>query len=159
MAVRRVKGLNRVISNLNKEVKKIEGRSLKGLIRASILVRRDMEHKFPLIPVDLGNLRASWFIVTSKGGQPAGRASKFRGESGGKMASEHGEVVGEGATMVRGKYPALAMGFSAFYAWYVHENVGQRFRRPGSGAKFFQGALNRNKKQILNTIAKEAKIR
>jgi hypothetical protein len=66
-----LKGLEQVINNLNKEIKAIEGRSLTGLIRAAILVRRSMEETPPLIPLDTGNLRASWFTTTGyKGSNP-----------------------------------------------------------------------------------------
>lgn len=54
-----LEGLDAVIANLNREVSKIKGRSLKGLIRAAIVVRRDMDKTPPLIPIDIGNLRGS----------------------------------------------------------------------------------------------------
>ena len=56
-------GLDKVIAKLNTEVSKIEGRTLKGLIRAAIIVRRDMDKVSPKIPVDTGNLRQSFFII------------------------------------------------------------------------------------------------
>jgi len=56
-----IKGMDNLLRNLNKEIKKIEGFSMKGLIRAAIIIRRDMDKTSPLIPVDEGNLRASWF--------------------------------------------------------------------------------------------------
>jgi hypothetical protein len=54
--------------------------------------------------------------------------------------------------------PALRLGFTAEYAWFVHENVGARFKRPGAGAKFLQARLQQDGKQILNIIASEAKV-
>lgn len=120
-----LKGLNTVIGNLNKEVKKIKNRSMKGLIQASIIVRRDMEYTPPLIPVDTGNLRDSWFTKPIF-----------------IMAN-----------------PALVIGFSAFYAVFVHENLEAHFQRPGAGAKFMEASLKRNSKNILNAIAHEARIR
>jgi hypothetical protein len=56
-----LKGLEAVIANLNKEIKAIEGRSLAGLIRAAVVVRRSTEETPPLTPLEFGNLRASWF--------------------------------------------------------------------------------------------------
>lgn len=56
-----LQGLENVVRNLNREIKAIEGRSMAGLIRAAILVRRDMDETPPLIPVDKGFLRGSWF--------------------------------------------------------------------------------------------------
>lgn len=154
-----LKGLNKVLKNLNKEIEGVKNKSLKGLISSAILVRRDMEKKFPVIPVDFGNLRASWFIVTSRGKKVSGFSPNFTGEKSGVMISNHTETISDTELLVKGKQPAVGMGFSANYAWYVHENVGQNFQKPGSGAKFFQGSLNRNKKEILNTIVKEAKIK
>jgi hypothetical protein len=53
-------GFDEVVRNLNKAVQEIEGRSMKGLLRAVAFIRYDMEHTQPLIPTDTGNLRASW---------------------------------------------------------------------------------------------------
>jgi len=64
-----IKGMDIVMSNLNRELLAIKGRSMKGLIEASILIRRDMDKTPPLIPIDTGNLRASWFTTSfHKGG-------------------------------------------------------------------------------------------
>jgi len=65
-----IRGMDNVLRNLNKEITKVEGLSMKGLIRAAIIIRRDMDKTSPLIPIDEGNLRASWFTDprrTSKG--------------------------------------------------------------------------------------------
>ena len=119
-----VKGMDNVLRNLNKEIKKIEGYSMKGLIRSAILIRRDMDKTSPLVPVDEGNLRSSWFIDPKR----------------------------------TRKGPSLRIGFTANYAWYVHEMVGANFKRPGAGAKFFEGSLNRNHDKILKAIQKEVKV-
>ena len=34
---------------------------MKGLIRGAIIIRQAMDHIPPLIPIDTGNLRDSWF--------------------------------------------------------------------------------------------------
>lgn len=54
--------------------------------------------------------------------------------------------------------PAVRLGFSVEYAWYVHENIGAHFKRPGAGAKFLQARLEQDRKQILEIIASEAKV-
>lgn len=56
-----LKGINRVLNRLNAELIKIRGKSLQGLILAADIIRRDMDKTPPLIPVDFGNLRSSWF--------------------------------------------------------------------------------------------------
>jgi hypothetical protein len=58
-----LRGLNRVVANLNYAIKEIEGRSLKGLLLAVAHVRKEMDTVTPMIPVDTGNLRASWFAI------------------------------------------------------------------------------------------------
>ena len=57
------------------------------------------------------------------------------------------------------KVPAIELGFGADYAVAVHEMVGAHFKRPGAGAKFFEAALKRNHKKIIETIRRYAKIK
>lgn len=127
-----LKGFDSVVKNLNREIKAIEGRTLKGLGLAVMMVRAEMDHTPPLIPIgETENLRASWFAEPLN--MPAG--------------------------------PAVICGFSANYAAYVHELLGTKsggpinWTRPGSGPKFFQAPLRRNKEKILETIRSNAQIR
>jgi hypothetical protein len=113
-----IKGLDKVMNNLNKEINKIKGASMEGLIEATILIENDMDRTPPLIPIQYGNLRGSFF-----------RDPRY--------------VKGD---------PTVRFGFSASYAWWVHENVGANFRRPGAGAKFLEAALKRNQEEILKII-------
>jgi hypothetical protein len=159
MALRRLKGLPKVLDNLNKEVKKIENGTLKGLIRAGIIVRRSMDENVPKIPIDLGNLRAGYFTVTNKGGISAGRNPQFKEDKGGKLASGHQIAVNKAKGEIQGRQPTIMLGFSAAYALYVHEMIEGTFQRPGAGAKFFEVALDSNEKRILEVIRKEAKIK
>lgn len=119
------KQFENVISNLNKEIQKIGNRTIKGLIKAVALIRRDMDKTPPLIPVNTGNLRSSWFTSTL-------------------LNSKNKKVV--------------IAGFSANYAISVHEAVGASFKRPDSGAKFYEVSIKRNKKKVLEIIRDEAKI-
>ena len=153
-----LKGLDGVMKNLVKEVEKIENRTIQGLIAAVIIVRRDMEKTSPKTPVDLGNLRASFFTVTSNG-QNGGSAAKFKGTSAGEMESNHAlKLAAIGTEIKTSKNPIVVFGFSANYAMWVHENVGAKFNRPGSGAKFFEAAIERNKNEMIKVIAEYAKI-
>ena len=164
----KLKGIDKVLANLNKEIKKIEGRSLKGLIRGSIIVRRAMEKEVPKTPIDTGNLRSSYFTVTNKGGTPHGRSPNFtnKGFDGkekkvdiAKLQVDHEKAVNKHKTNAKGPTPFIIFGYSANYALFVHEDIGANFQRPGAGAKFFEVALQRNTKKILEVIAKEAKIK
>ena len=125
-----IKGMDIVMSNLNKEIAKIKVGAAAGLLEAAILIRRNMDKTPPLIPIDEGNLRASWFTETIKSIQGFG----------------------------------VLMGFSANYATFVHEmvdRVGKKINwsRPGSGPKFFEKSIKRNKDKILQIIGNNARIK
>lgn len=111
-----------VMKNMNRQIASIKGGGHKGMLKAAVHVRNDMDKTPPLLPVDTGNLRQSWFISPLY------------------------------------SLNSLILGFSANYAFFVHENVGATFLRPGAGAKFFQASLNRNKQKILEIIREEAKV-
>ena len=158
-------GLSNIIANLDKALKEIEGKTMKGLIRASIVIRRDMDNSSPSIPVDLGNLRASYFTVTSTGRNPAGKSPNFRGSDSGELTGDHSSVVANAKAELAPFDVSLMMGFSAFYAVFVHENVGATFRQPkegvmkaATGAKFLQAAVAKNQSKIIRIIQKEARI-
>ena len=157
-----VTGLKEVMENLNKEIQKIKGRSLKGLIRGAIMVTRSMETTPPLIPVDWGNLRASRFIVTSTGAIRQGKNPKFKGDAdeAAEMSEQHQAMAQKYAMTAKlTGMPMVILGFSAGYATYVHENVGATFQRPGAGAKFLQAAVENERDNILRVIREEAKIK
>lgn len=117
----RLKGVNKVVKNLNKYAAQSQKNSFKGLIQSAIVIRRSMDKEDPKIPVDTGNLRASWFTNTNIG-----------------------------------KYGAeMKIGFSANYAVKVHEAEKANYRRPGSGAKFLEKALQRNETVVLKLLKNE----
>jgi len=122
-----IQGLDGVLRNLNKALIKAHADSMKGLIQVAIKIRRGMDTTAPLIPIDTGNLRASWFVD-----------SKFTTWG-----------------------PSVTLGFTANYAWDVHENekVGVHFQRPGAGAKFFEASIKREAPEALETIRGEAYIK
>ena len=86
-----VKGMDIVLRNLAREIENIKERSLVGVLEAAALIRRDMDKTPPLIPVDIGNLRASWFVVTAKSQE--NESSNFKGEMAGKLKSQHNSVM------------------------------------------------------------------
>ena len=123
-------GMKTVMANLNKEILKIEGRSMKGLIESAIIIRRDMEKTPPLVPIDTGNLRGSWFTDPIK---VKGMPGLLIGFSANYAVFVH-EMVDKGGTVTN-------------------------WNRPGSGPKFLQQALTRNEKLILQTIRDNAYIK
>ena len=125
-----IKGMDVVLRNLNREIDALELRSKAGLIEAAILIRVGMDSTPPLIPIDTGNLRASWFTASFE----------LNGQIG------------------------IVLGFNANYAIFVHEmmdNSGKKINwsRPGSGPKFFEAALKRNKENVLNILKRNMQIR
>lgn len=62
---KQTKGMDGVISNLDKHVKSVESKALKGVVNASFFIERETDTTFPKVPVDLGNLRQSFFRETT----------------------------------------------------------------------------------------------
>lgn len=142
-------GIEVVMANLAKKSLQIQGLSRLGLIECAVLIQRETEDTPPTTPRDLGNLRQSWF--TSRGG---GSKKAFVGKNAGDIAADHATAIAMARTMAKQSEPnpSIVFGFSANYAAPVHEMVGVNFKRPGSGAKFFQTALSRNTKQMLSIL-------
>ena len=154
-----LKGLETVLKNLNKEIRAIKGRTLKGLIRAQIIVRRDMDLVSPKIPVKTGNMRSSYFVVTSDGNVEVGDGAGFSGRDAGRMGADHSGSLSAHKGEIKGsKNPKLIMGFSAYYAVFVHEQVGANYGREGAGPKFLETHLKSKSSEMLKVIAEEAKI-
>ena len=159
MAKARIIGFDKVKANLDKEIRAIKGRTLGGLIEASIIVRRSMSKSSPTVPIDLRNLDHSWFVVTSRGIADGGPVS-FEGKNAGQMQTDHNSVITEQKGVVSSKKnPYLIMGFSANYASFVHEMEGVNWSKPGSGGKFFEKHLYSNTPLILKTIGEKARIK
>jgi hypothetical protein len=140
------------------------------LILSAALIRRSTETTPPLTPVDLGNLRASWFVATPKGAIAVNEAGipktgAFKGPRKEKLASGHSATISEAQAIVssyRKKF-VIMIGYTANYALYVHEgpggNMGARFQRPGAGVKWFEAAVKRNAQAIVKIIQDNAQVR
>jgi hypothetical protein len=165
-----VKGFDEVIKNLNIEILAIRNRTSGGLVKAAALVRNETETGEARTPVDLGNLRASWFVVTAKS-VPVGRGvARFNGPKLGRLLNDHVSTIQEAQATVRaaGKENIFIMaGYSAHYAVYVHEMVGANFKRKGRGKskgknatfKWLQRAFVKHKDNMLRIIRDNAKIK
>lgn len=161
MSITTVRGINTIMKRLNVKLKEIEFKTARGYVEVASMIRRDMEQNPPLIPVDTGNLRASWFSVV-KGYQPKSRG-QFKGRTpserrrASQLAAEHKTLMGDFKAVVDAeKDPSLIMGFTANYATAVHEkhDPNIKWQRPNSGPNFFKASLNRNRKEIIATIKK-----
>lgn len=155
----KLRGIQKVMQNLTKAVDQIENKTIQGLIRAAIIVRRDMDTSGAgdKIPVNLGNLRASCFISSIKGSNSEGH---FEGPEAGELSAGHSSTTSKAEGLVKmSKRPIVIIGFSANYAVFVHENIEARnWNRRGSGPKFLEHALDRNKSAIVTEIQKSAKL-
>ena len=74
------------MKNLNREIAKLGRNSMAGLIKGGILIIRDTDKTAPVIPVDLGNLRASRYMVTGLGSNKE-PTPQFKGNDSGKLKS------------------------------------------------------------------------
>lgn len=144
--------LNTVTKKLNDKIGEVRENATTGLIQAAILIRQDMEKSEPKIPIDTGNLRASWFTsVTNGKGQVE--------TAGGGGDPDFPKIASVAQSILTTKpNPALLMGFSANYAIFVHENAEAQFQRPGSGPFFFKAAMLRNSAKIIQIMAKYNKL-
>ena len=155
-------GLDTVVKNLNAEISKIENGSLAGLLRATVIVRRSIDSETPMVPVDTGNLRSSWFVVSSKGNIEKGGSARFVDRPKNileQLRTDHSTIIRSSITNAKGMIPKVIFGFSAFYAEYVHEAIGTNFKRPGSGAKYLEAAIKSNAMKILDMVRQEAAVR
>lgn len=136
MAYKMVKlqGLDTVMANLTSEIKKIRTRGMAGLIKGAIIIRRDMDKTEPLIPVDTGNLRSSWYTRQYPGVNP--------GLEIGFTASYAIEVHESGAGQSRSG--AVVVG---------------GFKRKGAGPKFLEASVKRNTQQVLKAVREGVMIR
>lgn len=158
-----IEGIDEVMKRIEKEMnKKSVNITSTGFIRISMLVRNDMEANFPRIPLDTGNLRASYFTTLKDSrNRTQDVGSGFDSTTTGKSAEEK-QAQAAFVSLMRqtvnaSKKPLMIFGFSANYAKAVHEMKGNvNWKRPGSGSKFFEKSLQRLEKQIINILADSA---
>lgn len=158
-----IKGVREVMTNLNKFMQTHAQQGLKGLIDCAALIRTDMSKTSPKVPVDTRNLEQSWFVVTAR---QSNSTAAFKGPDAAIAASYHTAAISEAKALVKQTdNPTMIMGFSANYAAAVHEMGLSRngneiqWNRPGSGPKFFEMALKRNEKAMLQILAKNMEIK
>ncbi len=148
-----IKGTDKVLKNLQREVAKVIGNSKKGLIQVGLLIKAGSMRK---TPIDLGNLRASHYVSWDTGqDSSAAFASSGDSLSDRKLVSGHSLMLAES----KGQAGRLGVqvGVSAFYAVYVHENSRGYSFKVGQ-AKFFESAIEEVTPQALTIIKQKAKI-
>ena len=168
-----VRGIEKVMRGLNREIRTFKYVSVAGLVKATAVIRNATESQPPLTPVDIGNLKASWLVVTSRGDirvgrSPAFKAARRKRKGEGRPRKVDIEALRRNHTMTitnaQSKamsygYPAVTFGYSANYASIVHDKQGvAHWSRAGSGEQWFLRALERNKGLMLGTIANRSRI-
>lgn len=148
---------------LNREVRKIEDRTVEGMKEGAKIVMESTEETPPLNPVDTGNLRRSRFIVSSDGKIVMGKSPTFVNASGRDaqyMTSHHNRALMKYrmAAESRNQHTVI-MGYTAHYAVVVHEDFDLDFKRPGAGNKFLSASLKRNRQEVIDAIKRHAKGR
>jgi len=150
MAVTEFTGVDKVLANLNMEIKKIEGNISKGLPLAALHVRAKAQE---YAPIDEGNLRASAFTIAPD--KSVDDNPGFKGKQASGMGTDHALAINENKALVNNL--TAVVGFSAYYAVYVHE-IDKNYKAPGVSWKFLEKALTEEQKEVLKIIARKAKI-
>ena len=139
----RMIGMQQVEANFKTVQSKMYYAPLSALLKIGIYIREDMDKTPPLVPVSKkkkdkngkgggGRLRAAFQIIPKKNADPS------------KNAVELGWPAGEDE-----------------YAAYVHEMTQPPYEnpidwsRPGSGPKFFEMAIKRNQKVMVDIVKAE----
>ena len=159
-------GFKELMTNLNFEIGKIQGSSMKGLIQAAREIKKETLTGGKVTPKEYGNLRASWFIVT-KDGIIEGRNPTFQKNprwSTTELTTNHVDVLSQCQGELSGKStknnPVLTIGYSVPYSGYIHEMIGvQNWTQAGSGAKWLQEAISNKQGTILKIIGDNVRIK
>lgn len=153
--VGKIKGISKVLKNLNKAIEKQQKQTKAGLFEAGLIVKADSVKG---TPIQDGNLRNSAFVMVTD--MPTDTQSpSFSGEDKGKLTQGFSAAQSAGKSIV-GKHEWKSVGivaYSAFYALYVHE-MPASYKFNQGGNKFLEKAVNKNHKKVLKAIAKHARI-
>lgn len=141
----KVKGLDTLLKNLNKEIQKIEGNTRKGLSKAGLFIKAEAQER---APVDYGVLRNSAFSqispVTFKG-YPVVTVG---------FTAKYAAWVHEMPMTLKGK-PRAHFGKTREGASFGGGS-GKGVYWQGGENKFLEKAVKWNVKEILNIIKTEA---
>lgn len=160
------KEMRTVLNNMNREIRKIKGRTHRGLIEGAIIIWRDADE---MVPVDTSNLRHSFFIVSHESSQNQAQGTgmeTFKGRDAGQLAAEHESKKSAFASMARTQggdsQPVVIFGHSANYAAFVHENTDADFTARGrqkARSHWLQISMDRNESKVIQVVQQHARIR
>ena len=128
-----IKGMDKVLKNLNKEIKGIENRSIDGLLSFAVLVQKDSSER---VPVEFGNLKASSFARKAIDDDMAVEVG---------FSSKYALYVHENLEQkLKGKDRQSGLG---------------KYWGPKGEPKFLERSLRDNKDKGLKIIQRKAKVR
>jgi len=139
------------IFGIRRDFEEIRFRTPKGVVQAAMHIRGYAQD---ICPVDTGNLKASAYVVWSKGYDRKGRWSRKNSKYDHKpkdidrMKKDHKKVTAEHRSFIAGQRNVI-IGFSAYYALFAHEenhDVGEK--------KFLEKAWRRKRKEALEIVNK-----
>jgi len=145
----RLQGVDKAMRDINKYLVDYKGNTDKVFFEFYAKVRQDAMTVTPTVPKDTGNLRNSMFFTYSKGRKD------------GSGAKQDNNLISRCESECKIAYtinkPVAIIGFAAEYAAIVHEAVNQRFREPGSGAKYFETHLKSNETYFVELLKKHTR--
>ncbi len=142
-----INGVDNMMRGLNGKLTEYQISGTRGLRGAAGFIRREMEMTPPKVPVDTGNLRASWFIEAFKT-----RKNKSVVKFG--FNANYAVYVHE---MVDADFSSPRMRGARTHGGRSKKK-GMYTPREGAGAKFLESAIKRNVFKILLIIRNKMTI-
>lgn len=152
MSKESIQGFQTVLANLNREVQQIKQRTATGLTSAVSYLFNDMDTVAPKIPIDTGNLRASWVQNLMR------RDMQTIGIRFGFMANYALWVHENVDANFAGQLDKVKFITRGPNKGKPTKRTAKYTRREGAGAKFMEAAINRNHEKILQIIANTIRI-
>lgn len=158
-----IKGVDTVMKNLDKKISSFQKNiTSAGFIRVAMEIYRRADTNTPLVPVDTGNLRASYFAFVK---DSQGSESSFSTTAGRKKGIKKELLQQQQANKSRAKSTlkklakngGMVFGFAANYAIPVHENHTANWKRPGAGSNYFLAHLKAAEGTIIKILKDSAK--
>jgi hypothetical protein len=159
-----IRGLTETVAALNGALRDLVARpARRGLIAGGLIVQEEAMRR---CPEDLGNLVGSAFAVWNGGERSSFRPRGKNEEVDEMLASSHASTLDTARAYLdpedRGAFTrgtAIVIGFGAYYALYVHENVNGNVPRAGGKGEhhFLSNALLDKAQDVLAAAAGEVR--
>lgn len=155
-----VTGGDQINKNIARELEAMKKRVLRGMITAAVDIQTATEKELPITPLRYGNLRSSFFIESMLGTRTGRWGGHFKGPDARKIGVTYSMAISKAhMEVMNASKLTVVFGYGAYYAVWVHEMPEWvNWSREGSGPKWFELAIKRNKNKMLQTIGKNASI-